>query len=380
MSFFNKDNEKDNKNAINKGIQNSEDKKIKSEDDNGKGNFITRFFSKKQTEPKYDNANKNEAKQGKTTSTISMPGSIISEEEKKLQEIKLRVEQAKKVKALEDKLQREKQFLEALQKEEQRNSAKFKNQQKIRDIKNKEVKEKELRQRQIKIMEAANLRPKTEEDEMNISVEKNNTKDTNKSQGKYGFDPKSMLSGGFTNAQSFIGNAWESVFGGDDQEWIVVCPKTRISPGEVVPVVAGGIDILLVASKDAKKLFAIANSCPHLGTPLETGPIERRPIEKFEYGSDITPRASSSSETTSTATDPDGDGCEECIVCPLHQTAFALESGEVRGEWCPYPPVIGKIMGTVKPEAALSTFQVRTKGKNIEIRLNSSLKRIDNNN
>jgi nitrite reductase/ring-hydroxylating ferredoxin subunit len=65
------------------------------------------------------------------------------------------------------------------------------------------------------------------------------------------------------------------------------------------------------------------------------------------------------------------DGCEECIVCPLHRTAFSLESGEVRGEWCPYPPVIGKLTGAVKKQASLAVFDVRTRGKNIEVRLNT---------
>ena len=66
------------------------------------------------------------------------------------------------------------------------------------------------------------------------------------------------------------------------------------------------------------------------------------------------------------------DGCEDCIVCPLHRTAFALKSGEVRGEWCPYPPVLGKVMGTVRQPTAAAVFDIRTKGKNVEVRLNAA--------
>jgi nitrite reductase/ring-hydroxylating ferredoxin subunit len=72
------------------------------------------------------------------------------------------------------------------------------------------------------------------------------------------------------------------------------------------------------------------------------------------------------------------DGCEDCIVCPLHRTAFALESGEVRGEWCPYPPIVGPIVGTTKKKTSVATFDVRTKGKLIEVKINSALEAAEN--
>jgi nitrite reductase/ring-hydroxylating ferredoxin subunit len=115
------------------------------------------------------------------------------------------------------------------------------------------------------------------------------------------------------------------------EEWVAVATKTSIAPGALVPVSAAGLDLLLVASKDGSELHCIANSCPHLGTPLEIGTLERRPIEYQEsepnYGIEKSPNL----DQTYIASLLAQDGCEGCIVCPLHKTAFALDSGEVRG-------------------------------------------------
>ena len=172
-----------------------------------------------------------------------------------------------------------------------------------------------------------------------------------------------------------------------EETWIPVFPKTRIMPGEMVPVAVAGIDLLVIASIDGRSLYCIANSCPHLGTPLETGRLTRLPIES-KTSSTASPLPTDETATVVTNDDIKSgilfsetdisnilsqDGCEDCIVCPLHRTAFALNSGEVRGEWCPYPPVIGALMGTVKEPTSAAVFQVRTRGKNIEVRLNSAL-------
>jgi nitrite reductase/ring-hydroxylating ferredoxin subunit len=184
------------------------------------------------------------------------------------------------------------------------------------------------------------------------------------------------------------------------ETWYTVFPKTRIMPGEMVPVTVAGVDLLVVASIDGRSLYCIANSCPHLGTPLETGKLTRLPIESKTIPSSKTttllqqpiPTTASSVDVaivkSNNPIENDGiifsetdisnilsqDGCEDCIVCPLHHTAFALKSGEVRGEWCPYPPMIGPIMGTIKSATSAAVFDVRTRGKNIEVRFNSILR------
>jgi len=180
--------------------------------------------------------------------------------------------------------------------------------------------------------------------------------------------------GRITNDLSSMINMGDSITVGrknkDKDEWYVGCPKTRISPGEAVPVVVAGLDLLLIASNDAKSIYCVANQCPHLGTPLETGKIEQREITS-KSSSTRNIGGTQSGLTYSGATR--SQNSEDCIVCPLHRTAFSLQTGEVRGEWTPYPPVIGKVMGAVKSESNLPTFPVRARGKNIEVRLSSSL-------
>mmetsp|Transcript_22994 Transcript_22994/g.35459 ORF Transcript_22994/g.35459 Transcript_22994/m.35459 type:complete len:342 (+) Transcript_22994:59-1084(+) len=194
-----------------------------------------------------------------------------------------------------------------------------------------------------------------------------NNSDKNKSDDKKGkkFDksseenqsPIGALSNAATNALSSVQSATQSVTQsvfGKPEEWVAVCPKTRIAPGEAVPVVAAGLDLLLYASRDGRKLYCVPNQCSHLGTPLETGIIQKM------------------KENSDGVALPNNNGCE-CVVCPLHRTAFNLENGEVVGEWCPYPPLLGKAMGEVKKKNKLATFATRIKGKNIEVRINSAL-------
>jgi len=182
---------------------------------------------------------------------------------------------------------------------------------------------------------------------------------------------------GLSSLWTTVGSSISSIRNseGNAEEWVVACPKTRISPGEMVPVVAGGIDLLLIASRDGKGVRCVANSCPHLGTPLDTGQLIMLEGAAVATGTAPPPQASpggapSNAPAPVSRTSP---ACGECIVCPLHRTVFSVSTGEVQGEWCPYPPVLGNLMGTVKGKTNLATFAVRTRGKNIEVRLNSAL-------
>jgi nitrite reductase/ring-hydroxylating ferredoxin subunit len=124
------------------------------------------------------------------------------------------------------------------------------------------------------------------------------------------------------------------------EEWVAVLKSNDIAAGDLVPVEVDGLAILVAADLDGK-IFAIANSCPHLGTPLENGRL--------------------------------GEG--STIVCPLHKSAFSLESGDVVGDWCPFPPILGPlILGNLAPPEKVSTFPVRSKGANIEVFIDRNLK------
>lgn len=124
------------------------------------------------------------------------------------------------------------------------------------------------------------------------------------------------------------------------EEWVPVLKSNDIAAGDLVPVEVDGLALLVAADLDGK-IFAIANSCPHLGTPLENGRL--------------------------------GEG--STIVCPLHKSAFSLETGDVVGDWCPFPPILGPlVLGNLAPPEKVSTFPVRAKGQNIEVFVDRNLK------
>lgn len=124
------------------------------------------------------------------------------------------------------------------------------------------------------------------------------------------------------------------------EEWVTVLKSKDIAAGDLVPVEVDGLAILIAADLDGK-IFAIANSCPHLGTPLENGRLGER----------------------------------STIVCPLHKSAFSLQTGEVVGDWCPFPPILGPlILGNLAPPEKVGTFPVRAKGGSIEVFIDRNLK------
>jgi nitrite reductase/ring-hydroxylating ferredoxin subunit len=126
--------------------------------------------------------------------------------------------------------------------------------------------------------------------------------------------------------------------------WTTVCSKADLKPSSLKAAFGAGQDILIATDKGGK-VFASANVCPHIGTPLDQGTVE--------------------------------DGA---IICPLHRSAFDLRTGKLVGPWCPAPPLIGPLTGKLKSPKELKTFQARTQGGSVQVLLDvNAKKRFDSN-
>ena len=103
------------------------------------------------------------------------------------------------------------------------------------------------------------------------------------------------------------------------------CKGKDLANGEIAVANLAAVDVV-VGKTPGGKLFAVADKCPPTGTSLC-------------YGGEV-----------------DGD----CIVDPQYGTKFNVFTGLPEGDWCPSPPVIGGLLGTVMggPQA-LATFEVR---------------------
>jgi len=120
--------------------------------------------------------------------------------------------------------------------------------------------------------------------------------------------------------------------------WVQLCPTSDITPGELKPVFTSGQTIVVACDFDGQ-VYAAANICPHLGTPLDNGSV--------------------------------GDGN---ITCAQHKSSWDLTTGELAGEWCPFPPVLGPLLGKLNPPSNLQVYPVREAGGFIEALLDVDAK------
>ena len=89
------------------------------------------------------------------------------------------------------------------------------------------------------------------------------------------------------------------------------------------------------------ELYCVSNKCPHLGISMQ----------------------GKTALLSAGLEEPKREGSKApCIVCPAHETAFDMESGEVEGEWCPKlpgkgVPVLGKALE--KERKPIEVFKTR---------------------
>ena len=105
-------------------------------------------------------------------------------------------------------------------------------------------------------------------------------------------------------------------------EWQKIGLISEFSEGTRKVVLAGGRKVLVIHFKD--EFLAVDNACPHLRFPLNSGQVT--------------------------------DDCG--IICPFHHSAFDLRTGDVK-EWSPWPPGLGRVLGTLSREKALPVYQTK---------------------
>ncbi|CAN8061895.1 unnamed protein product [Agarophyton chilense] len=122
------------------------------------------------------------------------------------------------------------------------------------------------------------------------------------------------------------------------EAWVPLLETSEIVPGELKGVVVAGQQILVSCDYDGQ-VYASANICPHLGTPLTDGSI--------------------------------GDGV---LTCTQHKSSWDLTTGELAGDWCPFPPLIGPLLGKLQGPRPLTVYAVRENSGQIEALLDVDAK------
>jgi nitrite reductase/ring-hydroxylating ferredoxin subunit len=114
--------------------------------------------------------------------------------------------------------------------------------------------------------------------------------------------------------------------------WTEVLPEEELPESGRTAVEVRGRTLLLIRHEN--EIYAGERACPHLRLPLERGKISE-------------------------------DGA---IVCPWHHSAFDLESGDVK-EWSPWPPGLGRVLGSVSREKTLPVFPTRVEDGKIWVKV-----------
>lgn len=118
----------------------------------------------------------------------------------------------------------------------------------------------------------------------------------------------------------------------EKETWLDLLAAAELPEGARRVVRAGGQEVLLL--RHGGQVYAVAARCPHMGAPLERGTVT-----------------------------PEG-----ALICPWHRSAFHLRTGDVE-EWTPWPPAVGRVLGTLRRERALPVFPVKEEAGRIWVRV-----------
>ena len=114
--------------------------------------------------------------------------------------------------------------------------------------------------------------------------------------------------------------------------WTNVLAIDELAPGTKQVVKLGEQSLLLV--NESGSVHAVSSTCPHLKLPLKKAKVNAN-------GS---------------------------LVCPWHRSEFDLKTGEVK-TWCPFPPVVGSVLGKISAEKNLDTFSTKVEAGQILVDL-----------
>lgn len=90
----------------------------------------------------------------------------------------------------------------------------------------------------------------------------------------------------------------------------------------------------LLLLNESGKIHAVDSACPHLKLSLKKGKVTS----------------------------------EGSLVCPWHRSEFSLETGDVNN-WCPFPPVVGSMLGKISSEKTLSVYPTKVENGQISVDL-----------
>ena len=115
--------------------------------------------------------------------------------------------------------------------------------------------------------------------------------------------------------------------------WFEAIPDSELGERARRVVKVQGRSVLLI--REDGQLYAVASVCPHMRLPLKGAKVD-----------------------------------DHTLVCPWHHSAFDLVSGDVK-EWSPWPPAVGRMLGSLSKEKALSVYPVKVSEGSIWIELPS---------